>query len=213
MKRGIKSGEICVIFSVVVLSAFVLSVEDVHGFQNTPEPWDMSSTTFIMRGGFTIVAFMITLIIGRALWYWKKLTKIKAIHAPRREIHNFKRNSKTAVQSLAVSGLFVFLGFFHIYLGSPLGYLWFGVSGFWLFVSFWSWKIPYLYMTEDEIILLENVGRKPRTIEWNTVKEISIVPSRVELFLSTNERIGIDLPDIHEEDREAFVQTLKEITD
>ncbi len=163
--------------------------------------------------GFAVLSMF---LIGRSLWYVKKFaisetTKPSAVHS--REFRRSGNYVLSLVFSIVVSAI---VGISYTYMfGSLIVCFWFLLPVASGFESYWKKRIPRIRVTDEEIIVFPDRPGKPQTAAWNTVQKVHIevwtdIPSRIELFLSNGKKVKINLSNIDREDREDFIQTLKQ---
>ncbi len=181
--------------------------------QFTPSISLLDSETFFAALVVASVIFAIA-SIGVGLWLMKKVAvpETSAVH-----LRDFRgRISYYAVFWILSIALFGFSVFFFIYMDDSLmGVLYLYLPVVTGIIFFWKKRIPYIRVTDDGIVLFQHESGKPLRIAWNTIQKAHVepwtdLPSRVELFLSTGEEIKLDLKNIRKEDREDFVQTLRQ---
>jgi beta propeller repeat protein len=192
---------------------------DIYGTELTP-PYQLTQfnheTSLYYSDSFWMVLFFALVLVGflpvgRGVWYVKKfdisVIKTSTVH-PR----DFRRNSTYTLYSVLFILFIATSGFFFIYQGFFTAFLWFLPSTVWGFNIYWTKKIPYIRITDYEIIIFPSTPNNPTITAWQTILNAHIelwtdIPSRIELFLLDNKKIWIDLSDIDEKERDDFIQT------
>ncbi|MBU7016642.1 MAG: hypothetical protein HXS44_03985 [Theionarchaea archaeon] len=193
---------------------------DIYGIELIP-PYQVAQfnheTSLYYSDSFWIVLIFALVGVGifpvvRGYWYMKKfdmtMAKTSTVH-PR----DFSRNSTYTIYFVLFILFIAISGFFFIIQGLLAACIFFFNAVFWGFNIYWVKKIPYIRITDYEIIIFPSTPGKPTAAGWNAIKNAHIelwtdIPSRIELFLSDNRKIWIDLSDICEKERDGFIQTL-----
>ncbi len=103
-------------------------------------------------------------------------------------------------------------------LETPLAFYFFLLPILCFAVYLWYKKVPFIRMTSDEMILLPDsigIGKKNKNVRLDIIKKVNFilwteVPYRAEVLLMNDEKITIDLSNIHKGDRKSFVQVLSQ---
>jgi len=133
---------------------------------------------------------------------------------PAGEQRNFRRDYYPFTAFLVLGIMYGIMGFLSINTGLLTGYFWLILSATWFLLSFWSWKIPYICIRDDTLILIEGMGRKPKIVSLDTLEKLAYVPridnpSKVDLIFSDKKSVRIDVSTVHRKEREDLIPLLR----
>ncbi|KYK31900.1 MAG: hypothetical protein HXS48_03920 [Theionarchaea archaeon] len=154
-------------------------------------------------------------LIGRGAWQMKKMKETSQM-LPSSDLKDFRRNlmtthlSSVLLLSYAVFAVYAYL----LEMRMLSGLIFFILPVFSVLNYFWSKRIPYLRITNDEIMIFKTMGRKPKVVRRDTIRKINIqtwpdLPYKADLLLSNNKKVEIEFSSIVEEDRKDLIQALR----
>jgi len=122
------------------------------------------------------------------------------------QIRSYTKNVRMNTDLLALLPIlfFAFLMFGYVFIsgGSLLGLVLYGVGFYFLYIYRQIRKIPYIRTTKDEITIHRYLQHKKEIIEWENIQEILFKNGRIEILLSNDKKVKIDLSLVDEDDKE-----------
>jgi hypothetical protein len=86
----------------------------------------------------------------------------------------------------------------------------------WMLNFIWKQKIPYIRITDDEIMLFKNIAYSPKVINKNDIQKINVetwtnYSYKAYIFLKNGKKIGISFSSLHDDDKEDLVDALTQL--
>lgn len=162
------------------------------------------------------IAFIAVFVfsVARIIWYWKKFSYTSKFTMKPKD---FKRNNASAFSPMVLAVLYALVGLLYLSgLEQSYGFLFLILSSVFVVYCFWNKKFPYIRITQDEIMLFETSGHRPRVVKRDAVQKVIIqtwtdLPYKAELLLSNGKKMEIDFSSIDGRDKEDLIQTLRQL--
>jgi hypothetical protein len=119
------------------------------------------------------------------------------------------RMDTTLIVLIAIGSFaFFMLGLLLIIEGSLYGLFFYGVALFLLYIYYQIRNHPYIHTAEEGISLYRYLQHREELIPWKTIQEILFTSNTLELSLSNDKKIKIDLSLVDEDDKEELLSML-----
>ena len=199
---------------------------DIYGCNLTSctETQFKSRTELLIRDNiaeFFFAGFLLFLVVDGVMF----ILNVKILNDSAKELQinqakstDFKREKGSTTPSITVFRLIGVIGIFALimmYSSRNIFFL-YGLFMFVFFVflilmSFYNWKIPYIRITDDKIMVFTSACRKPKIIPWNMVKDINFhVKDKIELHLSNGKKVTLHMYLLDVDFEVLLVQALKQ---
>ncbi|MBU7017772.1 MAG: hypothetical protein HXS44_09695 [Theionarchaea archaeon] len=200
---------------------------DIYGCNLTScatETLFKSRTELLIRDsiiGIFIAGILLFIIVDSSMFLWNMKTynnSTKEMHTRKADLTDFKREKGSTTSSFAMAVVYGAIGIFIMimtYSSRNIFFLWglflFVFSVFLLPKSFYNWKIPYIRITDDKIMVFASAIRKPKTIPWNMIKDINFhKEDKIELHLSNGKKVTLHMYLLDVDYEVLLVQALKQ---
>lgn len=115
---------------------------------------------------------------------------------------SIKMNADLLLLVFGLSFAFVMFGYLLITSGTLLGLVFCGIGWYFSYICYRIRKTPYIRTTEDGITIYRYLQHKKETTEWENIQEILFKNGRIEILLSNDKKVKIDLSLVDEDDKE-----------
>jgi beta propeller repeat protein len=153
-------------------------------------------------------------IIWRFIWYIKNYGDTSKVVPQSATQKDFKKTFLADIYFLVFAVISVPMGITTIFdMEHPSGFLYLITSAIYVLIYIWRQKIPYIRITDDEIIFFKNIAYSPKVINKNDIQKINVetwtnCPYKAHIFLKSGKKIEIFFSSFHEDDKEDLVDAL-----
>lgn len=190
----------------------------------TTETLFKSRTELLIRDNITelfIAGFLIFIVVDGGIF----VSNMKKFNDSTKEMQirqvnptDFKRVKGFTTSSIVMAVLYGVIGVFMMimtYSSRNMFFLWglslFVFSFFFIPRSFFSWRILYIRITDDKIMVFTSASWKPKIIPRNMVKDINFhKKDKIELYLSNGKKVTLHMYLLDIDYEVLLVQALKQ---